>query len=1099
MAGDGQIVFQVTADGKQAIADIKDLTKAIQQETGKWDDAAKKSTDNIGNSFSGMLKKISAGFSAAAIGKALLDFGKAAVQAASDLEEVQNVVDTTFGDNASKIENWAKNAGNQFGLTETQAKKFSSTMGAMLKSSGLAGDKIVDVSTDLAGLAADMASFYNLDFEEAFSKIRSGMAGMSMPLKELGIDMSVDTLNAFALSQGLEKTFNQMSQSEQTMLRYQYLMQATADAQGDFARTSDGYANGVRQLSTNLDQLKTNIGTYILPEVNKLVKAINSLFEDKGEKTVLDTFAGIDENTEKKLAEISKTAEDARLLTEELDKIARSGADKAGSKIQQMAEGLNSIDLNQGKTKIVKDFIATLSSDITTLSDLTGKDAEGAKKWLEEIGQAADSLDPEDSKGWQDLINTIKQGLPGLENTDFGSKFFGALNDLQISEKAEQVKAFIQTLSENLSTVSQLKGTDAEGAKKWLEEIGAAADSLDPADAEGWATLLNTIKEGLPGIENTDFGAAFFAALGGGFEDVEKQSSVLQWAVDQLGDKTNKTAQEQALWLETCKRLVKTIPGLSSIINTETGEVKGGTQAIKEYIKAWEDGKTKLAYLKAHEEKGNALENEFSDLFGLKLNLDLAVARLNKKFKAVEGIYKKYKKRLSFDSNGNVDLTEFSNIYGGITDAERKALNDFKDEVKTSGLGEAYIEAMNAYTTRNAAYEEAKELYTEEGKLISEMPGEIQDAATAQENWLDKVGKTTEEVQAIVNSVQEATTALEDYYKGVHDSVAAAVDSAVKGFEKIETPMQAADKKTKDLTDKLTKLGSRTKDNADEWDKLNEEINKYNGEKITSQSMGKNLADQAKYMEEYLANLQKARELGVSDEVLAQLSDGSTESYDYLAALAEASPGEVETINANYQKVIDKKKELTDELTKQKLTVDQTYQSLADKAKEAVAALDLEQEAKENSGKTVSGMAAGIGEHISEVSEQVDAIIAQLERLNGYGIHIDFGGFGSIDFTTSTGKTEGSARFGLDYAPHDDYIARLHEGERVLTAQENQIWNSLLNGGVSGFDLDSLGGVMRDNIKPGGNVYLDGKIVGSVVSDRQGRSYKSLQRSGWQA
>ena len=69
----------------------------------------------------------------------------------------------------------------------------------------------------------------------------------------------------------------------------------------------------------------------------------------------------------------------------------------------------------------------------------------------------------------------------------------------------------------------------------------------------------------------------------------------------------------------------------------------------------------------------------------------------------------------------------------------------------------------------------------------------------------------------------------------------------------------------------------------------------------------------------------------------------------------------------------------------------------------------------------------------------------------------------------------------------------------MLTAQENQVWNSLLNGGVSGFDLDSLGGVMRDNIKPGGNVYLDGKIVGSVVSDRQGRSYKSLQRSGWQA
>ena len=90
MANDGQIVFEVSADGRHAIADIKDITKAIQQETGKWDNAAKQSTDNIGNQFSGMLKKIAAGFSAVKIGKALLDLGKDAISAASDLQEVQN-------------------------------------------------------------------------------------------------------------------------------------------------------------------------------------------------------------------------------------------------------------------------------------------------------------------------------------------------------------------------------------------------------------------------------------------------------------------------------------------------------------------------------------------------------------------------------------------------------------------------------------------------------------------------------------------------------------------------------------------------------------------------------------------------------------------------------------------------------------------------------------------------------------------------------------------------------------------------------------------------------------------------------------------------
>lgn len=88
MANDGQIVFEVTADGKHAIADIKEITRAIQQETGKWDDAAEKSANNIDNKFSGMLKKLVAGFSAVKIGKALLDIGKDALEAASALEEV---------------------------------------------------------------------------------------------------------------------------------------------------------------------------------------------------------------------------------------------------------------------------------------------------------------------------------------------------------------------------------------------------------------------------------------------------------------------------------------------------------------------------------------------------------------------------------------------------------------------------------------------------------------------------------------------------------------------------------------------------------------------------------------------------------------------------------------------------------------------------------------------------------------------------------------------------------------------------------------------------------------------------------------------------
>ena len=179
---DGQVVFEISADGKKATAAVDDVVKAFKQAGKKIDGVTQETADNAEKTAGNAIKGIIATISAAAIAKTILDFGKAAVQAASDLEEVQNVVDVTFGEGASQIEAWAKKAGTQFGLTETQAKRFTSTMGAMMKSAGLAGPEIVTMSEDLAGLAADMASFYNMDFETAFQKIRSGISGETEPL-----------------------------------------------------------------------------------------------------------------------------------------------------------------------------------------------------------------------------------------------------------------------------------------------------------------------------------------------------------------------------------------------------------------------------------------------------------------------------------------------------------------------------------------------------------------------------------------------------------------------------------------------------------------------------------------------------------------------------------------------------------------------------------------------------------------------------------------------------------------------------------------------------------------------------------------------------
>ena len=202
--------------------------------------------------------------------------GSQGIQLASDLTEVQNVVDTTFGGSSNQIDDWSKKALNAFGLSELQAKKFNGTMGAMLKSSGISSQYLVKMSEGVTGLTGDFASFYNLDQEEAFDKIRAGLSGETEPLRQLGINMSVANLEAFALSKGITTSYQGMDQASQTLLRYNYLMSVSKDAQGDFAKTLDtSYANQKRLFTTNLSQKMAGLWNKSLPMLTKGFSLLN--------------------------------------------------------------------------------------------------------------------------------------------------------------------------------------------------------------------------------------------------------------------------------------------------------------------------------------------------------------------------------------------------------------------------------------------------------------------------------------------------------------------------------------------------------------------------------------------------------------------------------------------------------------------------------------------------------------------------------------------------------------------------------------------------------------------------------------------------------
>lgn len=172
-------------------------------------------------------------------GQGIVSFVKQAFNLGSAITEVENVVDVAFGSMSQVAYDFAENATEQFGLSELAAKQYAGTMMSILNASGVKNKSIAaQMSTDLAGLAGDLASFYNISQDIAWERIMSGMAGEIEPLRRLGINMSVANMQAYALSQGITKSWQSMTQAEQVMLRYNYLMSATSAQQGDFARTS---------------------------------------------------------------------------------------------------------------------------------------------------------------------------------------------------------------------------------------------------------------------------------------------------------------------------------------------------------------------------------------------------------------------------------------------------------------------------------------------------------------------------------------------------------------------------------------------------------------------------------------------------------------------------------------------------------------------------------------------------------------------------------------------------------------------------------------------------------------------------------------------
>ena len=301
--------------------------------------------------------------------EAAFTFAKGGVQMASDMEEVQNVVDATFGNSAYKIDNWAKTTTQAYGIGELAALKYAGTMGATLQGMGVGEDQLYGMSTALVQLAGDMASFYNLDSATAFQKILSGITGETEPLKSLGIVMSAANLEAHALAMGLESSWKELDTATQAQVRYSYLMQATAAAQGDFTSTSGSYANQMRLLQENVAALQLTLGEDLLPVLTSMVTWFNSLFG--GTDDAAKSVEALQEAYVGSYVSIENTTTKALALVNALEELSAAGEDASStetwnavmSKLKETLPGIAElIDENtgsiEGGTTALKAYVA---------------------------------------------------------------------------------------------------------------------------------------------------------------------------------------------------------------------------------------------------------------------------------------------------------------------------------------------------------------------------------------------------------------------------------------------------------------------------------------------------------------------------------------------------------------------------------------------------------------------------------------------------------------------------------------------------------------------------------------------------------------------
>lgn len=444
---------------------------------------------------------------------------KQAINMASDLEEVQNVVDVSFGSMADQVEAFANTAVRSYGMSALTAKQMASTFMAMSNGMGIAQEAGKNMSLQLTALAGDMASFYNVEQNIAQTALNSVFTGETESLKKFGIVLTETNLQAFALSQGITKSYQSMSQAEKVALRYNYVLNATKNAQGDFARTSGSWANQIRILKEQWTQFLGILGKGLIQIVTPMVKALNQMLASLISigNAITKVFGGKTTNN------MATTIKDSAIQAGDLD-TGLDDANESAKKLSRTIAGFDELNVLNPKEESNSSDSGNTGSDIGAgnIADFKVDETqtEGVKTRLEQFVKDCQEI----LNKWQSTIPKLEinfdteKALSNLQNigknlldtiAGWGSFIItigiNIANDLDIGRLGNDVLGLVEAFTELASSITKavvpaLENFYNVGLSPLVQAIGEVADSMitwATGIIKGWSDWFTTNKDNI--------------------------------------------------------------------------------------------------------------------------------------------------------------------------------------------------------------------------------------------------------------------------------------------------------------------------------------------------------------------------------------------------------------------------------------------------------------------------------------------------------------------------------------------------------------------------------------------------------------------------